>query len=174
MRVQDSHAQNILTSRVLLARYLKGFGDANRTKQAPALPNHVAWNLGHLALTMYRAGELVGGKAPPAADFVAGERGDAQRFGLEGVAFGSKPVDDPSIYPGYARCVEIFDGATESLAAVARNMSDEKFASTVTWGMAGNVIPVNDLFARMVFHNGAHCGQIADLRRALGVGSIFS
>jgi hypothetical protein len=24
-----------------------------------------------------------------------------------------------------------------------------------------------------VFHNGTHCGQLADLRRALGMGSIF-
>jgi hypothetical protein len=30
------------------------------------------------------------------------------------------------------------------------------------------------LASRMVFHNGTHCGQVADLRRALGIGSIFS
>jgi hypothetical protein len=32
---------------------------------------------------------------------------------------------------------------------------------------------MSNLAVRMVFHTGTHAGQLADLRRALGLGSIF-
>ncbi len=35
-------------------------------------------------------------------------------------------------------------------------------------------IPLSLMIPRMVFRNGMHTGQIADLRRALGFGSILS
>ena len=44
-------AEAIGSTRELLVRYLQGFDDANATAQAPGLPNHAAWTLGHLALT---------------------------------------------------------------------------------------------------------------------------
>ena len=49
MRAQDSLAEAIRSNKTLIGRYLKGFSDANHTKQAAGLPNHVAWTLGHIA-----------------------------------------------------------------------------------------------------------------------------
>ena len=54
-RHQDLLADSVLASSALLSRYLVGFNDQNRTTQAPGLPNHAAWCLGHLSLTMHRA-----------------------------------------------------------------------------------------------------------------------
>jgi hypothetical protein len=42
----------------------------------------------------------------------------------------------------------------------------------VAWGSGQT--SVASLLTRMVFHNGMHCGQIADLRRALEMKSIFA
>ncbi len=173
MRTQDAIAEFILLSKPGTARYLVGFEDANHTRQAPHLPNHVAWNLGHLALTMHRACEKVDGAGPPESDFILGSaRADAARFGAESVAFGSTPSADSHAYPPLARCVEIYHGAIDRTAAVARALPDSRLTEVVTWGPMQS--PLFLLLMRMGFHNGMHVGQIADLRRALGFKSIFA
>lgn len=174
-RVQDVLADSVLASSVLLSRYLAGFGDHNRTKQAPGLPNHAAWCLGHLAMTMHRACERFGAEAVlPVADFIHGaSRGDAARFGTESIGFGSAPGDDPSCYPAWAQCVAIFDGATQRLATTVRLASDEALMKPSQF-FGGASLPAWQAVPRAVFHNGTHCGQIADLRRVLGMGLVFA
>ncbi len=175
MRFQDLLAELVLNNKMLLTRFLKGFSDANHTKQAANVPNHVAWNLGHLALTMHRVSEKLDAQPLPASDFFpqGTTKGDSQRFGPESVGYGSLPTDDPSSYPSYDRCVQIFYAACERLAAAARAASDQQLASETQWGPSGMTTPTYLLVARMSFHNGLHCGQITDLRRALSLGSIF-
>jgi hypothetical protein len=175
IRPQDILADAVIASSALLCRYLAGFDDDNRTRQAPGLPNHAAWCLGHLALTMHRASERFGGEAVlPALDFIAGSpRGDSSRFGTESVGFGSTPIDDPSCYPVWARCVAILEGATQRLAAAIRSASDEAMMKPAQF-FGGASLPAWHAAPRIIFHNGTHCGQIADLRRALGMGSIFA
>lgn len=180
MKAQDLLAEGVLNTRVLASRYLVGFDESHRTKQAPGLPNHVVWNLGHLALTMHRAADrldgLEGSGPVPAADFIEGGTksggGDATRFASESVAFGSVPVDAPAEYPSLARAIEIFGNACERLARSCRALSDEALQLQAPWGM-NQTMPRFQLAMRMAFHNGFHVGQIADLRRAFGFKSIF-
>lgn len=169
--VQDEMAEAILQTSTLVARWAAGFDDSNRVTQAPGLPNHAAWNLGHLALTMHRVAEKFDGVPPPGSDFTAGTRGDASRFGLESVSFGSAPSSDSAAYPSWHRCTEIFHGACERLAAAFRHADNTTLEKHVQWGQAQ--VSLGSLAARMVFHNGFHAGQIADLRRATGMKSIF-
>ena len=166
-------ADSVLMSRDLLKRYLAGFDDTNHTKQTADLPNHVAWTLGHLSHTMHRVAGMVDGLAIPETDFVTGTgRGDAKRYDTEAVCFGSKPVGDAAAYPSLARCVEIFDHAIERLAAAVRKADEASLDMMVPWGTIQ--VPLWAAAMRMVFHNGAHTGQIADLRRALKLKSIFA
>lgn len=166
-------ARGVSDSKVLLARYLKGFTDFDHTRQAPGLPNHVAWCLGHCALTMHRAAEKLDGRPLPENDFILDSaRGDAQRYGTESVCFGSTPVPDPAVYPPLSRCVAIFDAACDRLAGAAADAPDARLDDRVKWGAGETTL--ESLVLRMIFHNGTHCGQITDLRRALGVGSIFA
>lgn len=176
MRCQDMLAELIVSNKTLLGRYLKGFSDANHTKQSTDVPNHVAWNLGHLALTMHRVAERLDGKALPVADFFpqGTTTGDSQRISPESVGFGSAPADDPTSYPSLARCVQVFENACDRLAAAARGASDQQLAAETPWGPAGMTTPTYLLVARMAFHNGFHCGQISDLRRAFKFASIFA
>lgn len=166
-------AHGIELSQMLVKRYFAGFDDSNRTKQAPGLPNHFAWQLGHLALTMHRVAEKLDGGPLPATDFTPTDRGDARSFGTESVAFGSKPSDTPANYPSAARCVEIFDGSCSRLARALRAAGPEKLAQQHPWGATGATSSMHDLALRMLVHNGMHAGQLADLRRALSMGSIF-
>lgn len=172
MTRQSIFAEQVQLSRDLLKRYLVGFDDGNRTAQGSSLPNHAAWNLGHLALTMCRVAERLNGTPIPEDAFVTGPRGDARRFGTESVSFGSHPTPDPECYPLWDRCVAIFDECTERLSAAIRATPDATLDKPTPWG--GRDVPIWTLLPRMVFHNGTHCGQIADLRRALGFKSIFS
>lgn len=168
----DLLAEGVEQSRVLLARFYPGFNDTNHTTQAPGLPNHLAWNLGHLALTMHRVAGMIDGGPMPADTFIEGsDRGDARRFGIESVSFASVPTDDASRYPSLARCIEVFDAATARLATVLRGASPEALDKDVMWGKTASTPRAMAL--RMIFHNGMHCGQITDLRRALNMGNVL-
>jgi hypothetical protein len=166
-------AEMVQQSRDLLHRYLRGFDDSNHTRQAPTLPNHLAWTLGHLALTLHRTAERFDGQPLPPTDFLTGDGhgGDGNPFDSESVSFGSKPVDDPKIYPSWHRCVAIFDAAVDRLVGAISAADDAKLDTKTKWGNGEALLYT--LPGRMVFHNGTHSGQIADLRRALGMGSIF-
>ncbi len=165
-------ARAIVDCQALFGRYLDGFDESNRTRQAPGLPNHVAWCLGHCALTMHRAAEKIDGRPLPATHFLLkATRGDADHFGTESVSFASHPADEPAIYPRWTVCVAIFDAACARLAAAARRATDAKLDERTKWGSTD--VSLESLVWRMVFHNGTHCGQIIDLRRAIGLGSIF-
>jgi hypothetical protein len=163
----------ILDSRMLIARYFKGFDDTNHTRAAEHLPNHFAWTLGHLALTLHRAAEKLDRADLPASDFLSGDgrSGTRDRFDTENVCFGSKPEPNPAIYPTRARCEEIFNAAVQRFAATVRNATEQQLDAQIPWG--NGTTSMSNLAVRMVFHTGTHAGQLADLRRALGLGSIF-
>lgn len=165
-------ARAVRTSSPLVLRFLGGFDDSSRTAQAPGLPNHAAWTLGHLALTLHRAAERLDGSGLPERDFIEGAAaGDAERFGSESVAFGSKPVDEPGRYPSLARARAIFEGAVDRLASGIGTSSRERLAQSEPWGQGETTM--GDLVVRMIVHNGTHAGQLADLRRALGMAGVI-
>jgi hypothetical protein len=63
----------VVQSRDLLKRYLRGFDDSNSTLQAPGLPNHLAWTLGHLAINLHRTAERFDKQPLPASDFITAD-----------------------------------------------------------------------------------------------------
>ena len=166
-------ADSVLACKPLMTRYLVGFTDSNHTTQAHLLPNHAAWTLGHCAMTMHRVAEKLDGKPAPESDFIVGAtKGDAARFGTETVAFNSRPTHERTLYPTLSLSIAIYESAYDRLGAAVRAATDETLTKPVTWGTGQTTISA--LVMRMVFHNGMHCGQIADLRRALEMKSIFA
>lgn len=199
MTRRDTIAEAILASRVLFHRYLVGFDDSNHTRQGPDIPNHVAWCLGHCALTLHRGVERINHEALPESDFysppadlvgkaaqppqparaskvgapgIAASVAAPTRYDTETVAFQSLPSDNAALYPRFGRCVDIFDGACHRYAQVVRSLPEEKLDGMIQWGQIQ--IPIWASGLRMAFHNGQHCGQISDLRRAMGMKSIFA
>jgi len=152
-------ADGVMQSIDLLKRYLPGFDDSNALKQAPHLPNHVTWCLGHLAITMHRISERIAQRELPL------------EWNPEAFAFGSTPSTDPKANPTFAEVQLRFETATQLLAKTLRELNDADLERTIPWG-AGQTT-VRDAALRMVFHNGTHCGQIVDLRRALGMPRVL-
>ncbi|HYE61585.1 MAG TPA: DinB family protein [Phycisphaerales bacterium] len=166
-------ADGVLSTKPLLARYLKGFSDANHTAQAPGLPNHVAWQLGHLALVMQTIAKHFDGEPLAEADFVQGAAVNTpEKFGTETVCFASPAPVAGQVWPRFERCVQAYDAAVERLARCVRESEDARLDVMIPWGPTQ--IPLYMAAQRMVFHNGMHTGQLADLRRGLGMGSIFA
>lgn len=156
-----------------VTRFLAGFDDDNRTSQAPGMPNHAAWSMGHLALTMHRFAERFDGNTLPDSDFITGDgaSGDSERFDTESVCFGSNPVDDPAIYPALAKSRRVFEDAIDRLTSALEGLDDAKLDEIQPWG--SGEFPVAELAARIIFHNGTHAGQLTDLRRALGMSGVI-
>lgn len=142
-------------------RYVKGFDDGNATAQTPGLPNHLVWTLGHLALYMHRASELI-----TQTEVELG-------WDPEPFAFGSATSDDPSAYPDLATMLRRFNSAVDALTTAVGGLPAGGLDRQIQWGGPGATISVRDLVLRMVFHNGTHCGQIIDLRRGLGLGRVL-
>jgi len=171
---RETLARAVLATRPLMTRYLAGFDDHNRAAQAPSLPNHPAWILGHCALTMHRLGEHLDRKPLPESDFFTSEAPSSSnqasddtptRYDTEMICFDSEPAPDATPYPPLARGVEIFSHACERLADAIRSVPDERMDEEMVWG--GTPFPISALVVRVCFHNGTHAGQLTDLRRAL-------
>ena len=164
----------------LLTRYLDGFTDGNRTRQAPGLPNHAAWTLGHCAIAMHRlANRLTGASLFPEADFVVADDFDPEhpgeatgRFSTASVVFDSTPIDRPALYPLLDRSVEVFGNARVRLSDLVQAMTDADLDRAHSWH--DSTMSGADLIARLTFHNGTHAGQLTDLRRALGFPPIIA
>lgn len=174
----ETLAWMIEASKPLVTRYFAGFDDGNRAAQAPGMPNHFAWTLGHCALTMHRVAERLDGGALPGCDFAEGvetasgaEGETPTRFGTEGVAFGSTPSASPDGYPIVARCVEVFEAAHDRLAGAARGASEEGLDAEQAWG--SRTLSMALLLVRVNAHNAMHTGQLVDLRRALGLSRVI-
>ncbi len=171
-------ANALETTLPLFTRFLNGFNNENRTHQAPGIPNHAAWTLGHLALYHHRATDrLLGHDDPqplPAADFIEGNgrSGTPDRIDSESVCYGSVPVDDPSMYPAYDRLLDIHQRAWSRLIETTRSADSAMLDRRVPWGNAP--FPADALVVRMMMHMGTHAGQITDLRRGLGMPSAIS
>ena len=159
MSVSAALAESIKSTEGLLVRFLEGFNDGNAAAQSASLPNHAAWSLGHLALTMHRAAERIGDRTLPLS------------WKPEPYAFGSTPTAARGDYPPLEELVQRYRRSLSALADAVRGAGDEGLQRTVTWG--GTTTTARDLALRMVFHNGLHCGQIVDMRRALGLPHVI-
>lgn len=161
------------TSGPLFTRFMAGFDEGNRTRQAPSLPNHAAWTLGHLALTMHRFAERFDGKGLPESDYLTGDgrRGDQKRYDTESVNIGSRPTDEPAIYPTLDRGRAVFEAALDRLATALASLDDARLSEIQPWGKGE--MRIDELATRIMFHNGIHAGQMTDLRRALGMPGVI-
>ncbi|MDG1899915.1 MAG: DinB family protein [Phycisphaerales bacterium] len=169
----DSLARAIEATEGLLLRFVADVDDDMRAVQSPGLPNHFIWVLGHCSMTMNRLASLIDGTPLPDSDFFDGDgvRSDAGRFDAELVRFDSTPRGVAEDYPTMDRGRAVYAAACRRLAAVVRALDESELESTLDWH--GAPVRIDDLVVRVGFHNGAHAGQVLDLRRVLGMPRII-
>jgi hypothetical protein len=147
----------ILTfARRTINKFFGGIPDDKLTAQAPGLPNHALWTQGHLACTAAWALSLITGEKDAVPEHYNG------LFGMN-----SSPADDPGRYPPAVEVRGYFDSTFDKLVAAASKLNDAALDQPVEAG--GFAKDKGELLTRCAWHEGWHLGQIADLRRALGL-----
>jgi DinB superfamily len=174
MRQQDILAEMVQSCYNSFERFLVGFDEENRTSQAPDLPNHASWTLGHVSLIVEQVACTLDGGELSADHFMVGPDSSdpPDRYDTELVSFGSQPVDDPSSYPALSQGKLTFEIAMKRLERAIAELADSRLGETYTLGPWE--LTINQLIGRVTCHNMLHAGQLIDLRRAMGFDPVLA
>ena len=121
---------------------------------------HVAWQLGHLAVSQIALvhhrclGKPVDACIDPAL--------------RESLGKGSTPIADPSKYPSIAEIKALFDKTQEQVIATIRNMSDEELDAPAGTEPHPLFSTKGGALGTAAMHEAFHAGQIAMSRRIWG------
>lgn len=124
--------------------------------------NHPLWVMGHLAGTDAWIGGLLkipGTEVPEAYQAL---------FGM-----GSKPLPDLKAYPAVDEIRGCFNGARSAIRHWLDNASEKDLATPLKDATGGFADDAADAFHKLCWHEGWHLGQVATLRKALGLKSAF-
>ena len=166
-------AHTVAYTEGLFTRFLVGFDEDSRVAQAPGLPNHAIWLLGHCGFSMNRVAAEFDGGSVPESFYVEGDGtgGDRERFDISSIRIGSRPVANPSMYPTLEQGRSCLKAAIDRLSAAAGNQTSEWLDQELD--MHGTRLTRGEQVIRLCFHNGYHAGQLGDLRRALGMPRVI-
>jgi len=124
--------------------------------------NHALWSLGHLTCTHDWLAGLLDGK-PSALP------GDYNTL----FNMGSQPQNDASKYPSWESVQRAYQGAFDRLYAAVGAMNDAQLdqpCAGETYGFATDKL---DALHKGAWHMGWHSGQVADVRRAMGMPGLY-
>ncbi|MBL9140470.1 MAG: DinB family protein [Phycisphaerae bacterium] len=137
--------------------------DDKVTAQAAGQPNHCLWTLGHLATTYDWGAGLLDGKPSALPESYN------KLFGM-----GSVPSPDPKAYPSLAEVRSHFDRTFERLAAAATALTAAQGAESLKEATQGFASTKLDMVHKLAWHDGWHLGQLATLRKFLGLPGLLS
>lgn len=124
--------------------------------------HHAMWIVGHLASTDDYFGKEFAGVAS------ALPKSWHELFGM-----GSKPASDASRYPAPAEVLQALDDRRAPLEKWIEGLSPEQLAKSNGKDWAPYAPTVGDLPFFIAWHEGYHAGQLAAVRRSLGLPSAF-
>jgi hypothetical protein len=157
------HAVSLLKfTRHITLDILKGIPDDKFAHQRSPADNHPAWVLAHLAMTDAWIGGLLsvpGIKIPDGWDKLAGQ--------------GSKPTSNLKQYPAPSELRTVFESTRAALLNFLEACPDSALQGDLkekTGGFATD--PIDGLF-KIAWHEGWHMGQVATLRKDLGLPPVM-
>jgi hypothetical protein len=128
----------------------------------PGSENHCLWTLGHFASAYWYFGECIG------AGISAPDENHRKLFGP-----GSKPVADASVYPPEKQLREVMTRNFDLFVARAKQLKESDLASPCPNGGGGFLKNQMEAILVLAHHEGWHSGQLASLRRGLGLPGVF-
>lgn len=146
----------------MVADMAAGIPDDRACHQLPGADNHKLWTLGHLAGTNQWFAMLIDGQP------ITFPREWDKMFGM-----GSKPTADAATYPPIADVRSAFEASIDRLCAAVDALNDAELAAPPAGDGSGFVTDKLDSALKAAWHNGWHLGQVAALRRGLGVGPMM-
>jgi hypothetical protein len=137
---------------------LKDFPENKWTFQRSASDNHVLWALGHMVLTDAWFASILnipGVKAPDGWD---------KLFGT-----GTKPVGDASKYPAPSEVRKQFDASHAAVLKWLETCPESSLQGSLKDKTGGFALDPIDAMHKLSWHEGWHFGQVATLRKELGL-----
>jgi hypothetical protein len=133
--------------------------DEKMAEQPKGLPNHPAWQIGHLTMALDGLCKMLGAESSLDDAFVA-------KFTM-----GSEPVDDRSKYPSKTELLSKYDELRAKAAEAYANASDADLAKPNPSEILGKMLPTMGHMAAfmMLDHESNHLGQISIWRQAAGM-----
>lgn len=140
------------------AKYASPFTQANATAQPTPTSNHALWNLGHLAISNLWMASLIDGKPTGISD-------DQERlFGMQ-----SAPTPDASAYPPFEDVKALYIRSGERMRAALRALGPADLLASCEGEPQTFCTDKLDAVFKAAWHEAWHLGQIAELRKALGL-----
>lgn len=149
-------------SHAVAAKAFADFPESKALHQPSPTDNHMLWQMGHLAVNYDWFASAIDGK-PGAVS-----RADYARFGM-----GSKPVADAAAYPSLAEVRQLFDSTWQRFIAAAESLSDADAGKPACVESGGFLADRLDAVNKAAWHDGWHAGQVAGLRKALGLKGVI-
>lgn len=159
---RDRAIQLLEFAHALVNKALTGIPDAKATFQPTPIDNNAIWTVGHLATTYAWFKSVFDGAMHPVPDTFNG------LFGM-----GSKPSSDPKVYPPFAEVKKHADAAYAAFIAAAKKLNDAELAQPTAVETGGFCSDKMDAINKAAWHDGWHTGQLASIRKALGLPGIF-
>lgn len=134
--------------------------DDRMTEQVKGLPNHPAWQIGHLAVAIDNVCMmLLGCETAVSKEY-------CELFDI-----GSTPVADPSRYPSKRELLATLDAVRQKAADALAAASPESLAAPNPSAMLGEMLPTAAHMAAfmMLTHESSHLGQLSVWRQAAGM-----
>jgi hypothetical protein len=129
------------------------------TAQPKGLPNHPAWQIGHLAIALDGLGTMLGAPSSLDDDFKA-------KFDM-----GTAPTSDRSAYPTKAELLETLDRVRAVVADALAKADDKALAQPNPMAILSEGLPTVAPMAvfMLLSHESNHLGQISVWRQAQGM-----
>lgn len=137
---------------------IRDFPHDKLTHQPSPTDNHALWTIGHLATGYAWFKSLLDGKMHPLPETYNA------LFGM-----GSKPVSDPKVYPPFEQVSKHSEEAYAALLAAARAQTDADLVAPTAADAHGFARDRLDAIEKTAWHEGWHAGQLAGIRKALGL-----
>jgi DinB superfamily len=152
--------QSIDTARRMTLGLIEDIPDDQWTYQPFAGANHVAFNLLHLLVSSDWGPTALGDPAHPWVDL------------FEGV-LKQGPLVDRASYPPKEVLLEALAAAQARFTGLLDRLRDEDLDRPTTGAIAEYAPTLGAVLDSHVWHEGFHCGEIAVIRKALGLGPRF-
>jgi hypothetical protein len=162
MNAKERALQALEFNRTCTNNLLKDFPEDKGTFQPSPHCNHAIWIMGHLAVTdewMHGMIAEVKTKLPESY---------GKLFGYQ-----TQPQSSAKAYPSFAEVKKNYQAARDNLLKAAHAVSDEALCKPLGEKGGGFVSDGLDALHKSAWHEGWHAGQLATVRRALGLPSSF-
>lgn len=132
--------------------------DEHALAQLPGADNHKAWTLGHHAISQAWFASMLTGSMPSVPESYNA------LFGMNSV-----PQPDASLYPPLQELKSYWKSTFDALIEAVDALTDDELPMAPAQDSGGFITSKFDAIAKAAWHDGWHAGQLAALRRGLGL-----